>query len=276
VYDYITPPGNGDQFFQYAFNADALTDGSSYPGQVNGINIYDYDFICRNWAGMETVINTATAGGIQIYDNLKRQWFSTYINLASFAQGQCVLPEKRYPVNSRIGFDLLDVARLAVGGSTFASQLVFTGARRIPGQSSDPAPSSYKYKLKRFCYPYTLTVNAYAGGAVIPQQTIAIDDYDFELWRVEMTTYHSPSPFSIWLYDTNRIQRSNIPINANRFFHFDPALSSGENNFWPCPPLVYKVASVIRFDIASLLLAPTVLPQTYQLLFHGARRIPCP
>lgn len=257
----------------YAFNADALTNGSSYMRQ--SIPIYDWDFIVRNWAGMETVINTATAGGIQLYDAIQRQWFSQYVNLASFAQGQCVLPEKRYQVNSKILFDLLDVAKLTVGGSTYASQLVFSGVRRVPGQSGDPAPSNYKYRLERFCYPYTLSVNAYATGAVIPQQQIPIADRDFELWRVEMTTYATPSPFSITLYDSNRIQRSNIPINANRFFHFDPALSSGENNFWPCPPILYKVDSVIRFDIASLLLAPTVLPQTYQLLFHGARRIPC-
>jgi hypothetical protein len=275
VYDYLTPPGSGDAFFQYAFNADALTNGNSYPGGVNNIPVNDFDFIIRNWAGMETVINTASTGGINIYDNLQRQYFSKQVQLASFAQGMSVVPEKRYPVGSLITFDLFNVAKLLVGGSTFASQLVFSGVRRIPGQNSDPGPSSYPYRLQRFAYPYKLTVNAYAGGAAISQQRIQIPDCDFELWRVEMTPYSTPSPFSITLYDNLQIQRSNIPINANRFFHFDPALSSGENNFWPCPPLLYKVNSWIQFDIVSLLVAPTALPQTFNLLFHGAKRLPC-
>lgn len=264
--DYATLPGYGDTFFQYGYNANALTNGQSYQRQF--INIANYDFICRHWAGWETVIDPTT-GTIQAYDDINRDWAALPMNLGAFTQGQVVLPEKRYRVNSRIQFDLVNVLKAATGGNT-ASQLVFTGVRRIPGISDDPAPSDYTYYRKSFAYPYSLTVQQTPTADQLI--TIPINDFDFELERVELAPYTAVSPFSITLFDTNNFARSNVAINANRFFHFDPALSNGELNFWPCPPVLYKVNSSLRFNITSLLAAG---PVTYRLLFVGSRRIPC-
>ena len=275
VYDYRVPNGFGDCFYQYAYNADSLTNGNSYSKLK--IDVRNYDFICRHWAGWETVVDTpANGGSVQAYDGIQRTWAAIPMQFGSFPQGQVVLPEKRYAVNSQIQFDLNTVLKDASGGQT-ASQLVFTGVRRIPGAASDPQPSDFPaFKRVPFFYgnkdvsPFALTVQQAPVAPV--RYRVEVKDYDFELERIELTPYTAVSPFSIVLYDTNMIQRSNLPINANRFFHFNPAASSGELNFWPSPPLLYKTNSAITFDIYSLVPAG---PITYQLQFVGMRRIPC-
>jgi len=261
-YDYLVPAGMGDQFFQYVFDAVPLTNGTDY--SALSLFIDNFDFICRHWSGWDTVIDPTT-GSIQVYDDIHRQWFSLEAKLGSFATGAAVVPEKRYRVNSSIKFDITDAT-----SDNAASQLVFTGVRRIPGVNSDPAPSLYKYKRVSFSYPYTLVVQQ--TPTAIQDIAIPVTDYDFELERVEMTPYAAVSPFSITLFDSNKIARSNLPVNANRFFHFNPTASNGELNFWPCPPIMYAVNSSIRFAINSIL---AIGPATYQLQFVGNRRIPC-
>lgn len=268
MYDYLVPRGYGDTFFQYAFNADALTNGQNY--QRLAINIDNYDFIARHWAGWETVVDPTT-GQVQAYDDIVREYAAKPMTLGNFPQGAVLAPEKRYRVNSRIQFDLTNVLKKATA-STTAAQLVWSGARRIPGIAGDPAPAPGNYKHEAWAYPYSLTVQA---TPVAPFSVeIPITDLDFELMRVEMSPYSSPSKFSITLIDSVGYFRSNIPINANRFFHFNPALSHGELNFWPCPPILYKVNSSIKFQITSLINAGAG-PSTFNLLFTGCRRVPC-
>jgi hypothetical protein len=269
AYDYITTPGYGDTFYQHAYNAGVLTNGSSY--SLLKVDVVNYDFICRHWAGWETVIDTpANSGSVQCYDDLQRQWCKSPMAFGSFPQGQVVLPEKRYRVNSKIQFDLATVLK-ANNGGTNASQLVWTGVRRMPGANSDPAPSPFNFKRTSFAYPFTLTVQQAPVAPV--KYTIPITDYDFELERVELTPYSSPSKFAIQLYDMNNLARSNVHIDALRFFHSDPAQSNGELSFWPAPPLVYRVNSAINFEITSRIGAGG--PLTFQLLFVGSWRIPC-
>jgi hypothetical protein len=83
------------------------------------------------------------------------------------------------------------------------------------------------------------------------------------------------SGFKILLYNTNWQQLANKPVLANQFFHMSnpgETLNVGQLGFWPCPPLLYKVNSVIRFDVSGVTGAGA---QTYQILFKGIRRIPC-
>lgn len=269
AYDYIVPGGAGDQFYMYAYDAGSLTDGSSYSGLQ--IPVDNYDFIARHWAGWETVIDTpANGGSVQAYDDIKRQYANLPLAFGSFPQGQVILPEKMYRVNSAIKFDLAKVLR-ANNSGVYASQLVWTGVRRIPGQSSDPAPSPVNFKLVRQYYPYTLVVQQSPVAEAL--YSIPITDYDFQLERVEMTPYSSPSKFAIRLFDNNKIARSNVPINCNRFFHLNPNGSGGQLNFWPSPPVLYRVNSSINFGITSRIGAGGSL--TFQLLFVGSRRIPC-
>ena len=269
AYDYITPAGFGDIFYQYAYSASGLTNGNQYSDLQ--IVIDNYDFIARHWAGWETVIDTPANGGlVQAYNDIKQQYASAPLAFGSFPQGQVILPEKRYRVNSAIKFDLYKVLK-ATNSETAASQLVWTGVRRIPGSASDPAPSPYNFKRVRQYYPFSLTVQQAPVAPTL--QTIPITDFDFELERVELTPFSAPSKFAITLQDNNKINRSNIPIHALRFFHSDPSKSAGQLSFWPAPPLLYKVNSSINFQIDSLIGAGG--PLTFQLLFVGSRRIPC-
>ena len=291
LYDYTTPPGYGDTFFQYVYNADGLTNGQTYAAQVAAA-IDDGDFVLRDIAGFETVVDPVL-GSLQFYDPNIRNFFSSPALLGAWASSKAVMPEKYYPARSAIKMDIGDVAKAVAGvdgGLTvYRSQLIFSGVRRRPNFRSDPGPSTYKYYEKEYSIPFTeagattpgLVVNNYAstGGVLNPavQRIVPIQDFDFELRRIELQlqTPQQPSQFLIQLYDNNWIATSSAPIMANHFCHLDPSQSSGETSFFPAPPLLYKVNSVIRFDIWSLLFNPTALPQTFNLNFVGVRRIPC-
>lgn len=270
AYDYAVPGSFGDIHYSYVFDAGAsLANGNSY-SQLE-IPILDYDFIPRIWSGWDSIIDTPANGGlIQAYDGIQRSYSNVPMALGSFKTGQVILPEKVYRVNSAIRFDLTKVLKAANGG-VLASQLVWTGVRRIPGSASDPAPSATDFKRVRQYYPFTLVVQQAPVAPAL--YSIPITDFDFELERIELTPYSSPSKFSIMLFDSNKIARSNLPVLCNRFFHLDPATSGGELNFQPSPPILYKVNSSINFAITSRIGAGG--PLTFQLNFVGSRRIPC-
>ncbi len=88
------------------------------------------------------------------------------------------------------------------------------------------------------------------------------------------------SPFKIMLYDATWRQRMSIPILSELLCHSastvqPPNATPMPNNSWPCPPLMYSVNSVIRFDIFSLIPNGDALPVNMTLLFEGVRRINC-
>jgi hypothetical protein len=288
MYDYHTPPGYGDTFFQYVFDAQAaspaLTNGSTIIGQL-GIPVLDGSFVARQWSGLNTI-----ASKLQIYDWLRRQFFSQMVQMgvnspALFYGNKPVLPEVEWPDSGKILFDLGNVQQTSQGtdGGTniLASQLVFSGVRRRANVISDPAPSTYKYYEKDYSIPFTLAVDNYAttNGVFNPpvQQIIPVQDFDFELRRVELglQSAQQTSQFKILMYNSDWRQLANSAVLSNLFCHTNPELNSGELSFWPSPPVLYRVNSVIRFDIFSLLVSPTVLPQTFQMTFRGVRRIPC-
>src|SRR5580658_7127842 len=113
LYDYTTPAGYGDTFFQYVYPADALANGSTVLQQAAAL-IDDGDFILRHWAGLDTVVN-GTTGTVQFYDPNIRNFFSSPAFLAGFASGKSVLPEKYYPARSAIRADLAVVDKAVAG-----------------------------------------------------------------------------------------------------------------------------------------------------------------
>jgi hypothetical protein len=149
--------------------------------------------------------------------------------------------------------------------------------------TSDPVPSAYPYYEKSFAIgnadgtPYSISITNYATANSPLYFQIPVVDFDFELRRIELALQsdQQTSQFKMTLYNSDHVAMSNRPVLSNCLMHLDPRHSSGEMNFWPCPPIMYRVNSVISFDIWSLLFAPTTLPQTFKLLFHGIRRIPC-
>jgi hypothetical protein len=286
MYNYYPPPGYGDTFFQYVFDAQIpssgqalLTNGTTRLGVY--IPIFDGSFVARFWSGLPTI-----ATGIQVYDWLDRQFYSQVENIgvgapALFYGQRLITPEVEWPDNGKIKFDLSAISQTSPTDGVLASQLVFTGVRRRANVISDPVPSSYKYYEKDYDIPYSLVINNYAttGGQFNPsfQITIPVNDFDFELRRIELAL-QSPqqtSQFKIQLYNTDWVKLSNLPVLSHLLMHTNPETNSGELSFWPAPPVLYRVNSVIRFDIYSLLVSPTALPQTFQLTFRGVRRIPC-
>lgn len=286
AYDYRTPPGFGDTFYQYVFDAQSqspvLTNGVNYSRL--GIQVVDGDFILRHWAGLDTI-----ADRLQIYDWLGRGISDEPMFLGAAANNvfahMVVAPEIKFPVNGNIRFDLINVTQAVAGTdgalTVYRSQLVFSGARRRLGVIGDPVPSAYPFYEKPYYIPYQLSITQYASASGLlnaPQVIqIAVEDFDFELRRIELRLQSSQqaSPFKMTLYNSDKVAMSNAPILSNMLLHLDPRQSSGEMSFWPCPPILYRANSTIRFDVHSLLFSPTVLPQTYSLLFHGVRRIPC-
>lgn len=283
MYEYTTPSGFGDLFFQYVFDAQGKGYANGQTILQVGPHVVNGDFLMRYWAGLSTF-----AQGLKFYDWQSRARSSDYMTLGTSANqfaNMVVTPELWYPDNSYIRMDLqtlaLIVAGVEGGLTTYASQMVFTGAKRKPNATSDPVPSAYKYYEKPYSIPYTLSINNYAstGGVLnVPLQVqIPIENFDFELRRIEFAQQfdQQSSQFKVTLYDNNKMARSNSPVLSNMFFHLDPQENSGEFNFWPCPPILFPVDGAMYFDIWSLLFSPTVLPQTFQLMFHGVRRIPC-
>lgn len=289
MYDYSsTPPGYGDTFFQYVFEAQGAGLVDATDRNQLGVQVDDGDFLLRYWTGLPTI-----ADRLQIYDWLGRRFASEamFLGAASNAgYGQMVVnPEVKYPHGGNIRFDLTNITQALPAAGLLASQLVFSGVRRRANTISDPAPSSYKYYEKPFNIPQELSINNYGivGGVIQSpvQFVIPVTEYDFELRRVSLNVKSDgqTSPFKILLYNTDWRQVSSLPVLSNLFCYLAPGVqgggvpfaSAGELNFWPSPPLMYRVNSVIRFDIYSLLVTPTELPQTYELLFEGVRRIPC-
>jgi len=202
IYDYETPNGSGDYFFQYVFNpAQAgFTNGGSYA--YIPIQIQDGEFVLRVWAGADSSLYpntpgtaaTSSYGTIQLYDARSRLFFDRPVLVFSnFRTGTAVVPEKVYPSNSALRFDLANVSiQQDLTGTVPVAQLAFTGVRRVRGMKNDPTPSEYKHKEVDFTIPFqfSLALDAVPGvGAGSPTQfTVQVQDFDFELRRVEYCT----------------------------------------------------------------------------------------
>lgn len=282
---YVTPPGYGDTFYIYAFDGDGLTAG--VPALNQRIPILDGDFIVRQFSGLDTM-----SSGIQIRDRLQNPYFGAlFAQLGGFSSGVPVIPEKWYPEDGYIGFDLNTVTKKTIGVeggvTTFASQICFFGVRRRKGVQSDPMASNYPGGKDWYSKPYALQfslaiTNAATVGGVLQGptlQTVFVPDYDFMLMGIRAVntsgTLEDPTPsFKILLYNGNKEQVSNIPIISQRLVTFAPG-QAPERNYWPTPPILYRANSTIQFATSSLLLPPTVFPQNFDMQFIGVRRYPC-
>jgi hypothetical protein len=206
MYDYEVPDGYGDIFYVYVFNpaANGLVNGQSY--SYLPIQIQDGAFVMRAWAGADSVLAGAGAvntwGTIQLYDPHSRLFYdlpsAVFTNCAT---GTAVLPEKTYESNSAIRFDLTDVSLAKDATATVpVSQLAFYGVRRMLGAQSDPAEAGYKYKYVDFSIPFqfALAGNGTAAGPGKPTQyTVQIQDYDFELRRMEYSKSATSGYFNV-------------------------------------------------------------------------------
>ena len=303
VYDYITPPGYGDTFYIYAFDADAsgenLTPGSNAFNRR--VNIVNGDFVLRWFKGVDPLGNAGQQ--IQLYDWLQTPFFSNPISpgliaanlmLNYMGTGWPVLPEKSFPVNGYIGFDLYSVLPAA----SLPGQLAFGGVRRRKGYTNDPQPSAFRYYEKPYQIRAQFTVPAgWSSASGGFQVDVPVTDYEFELRRIDgygeipqpcvnLNIYAGldPGTFKILLLDTNFVQVSNVPLLFSNIIHVPrvaPTLSSQTpanaipENFWPTPPMLYRVNSLIRFLIYVTSSTPLAGTATWDFTFTGVRRYPC-
>lgn len=293
MYSPHTPPGYGDQFYMYAYQPSANGQASAGTYSNLPIEIQDSDFVLRAYAGLDSVLLTGPPisgnGSVQIYDDLNRGFYQIpTVMPGQFPTGQSVTPERIYRTNSALRFDLIttNLATNVSGPNTVpVDQLCFYGARRFKGAQSDPENSNYKYYEKEYDIPFQVTLasnGTTTGLGPTTQYTLIIQDFDFELRRIEGgkltgAVYSPLSPtnpeFAMTLYDSHWVKRSNLPINSNRLCHF-PLSASNPQNSWPSLGILYPVNTVVRFDIGSLVATGATLP-TLLLLFKGVRRIPC-
>jgi hypothetical protein len=282
---YETPPGYRDQWFTYAYDADALADGANYNGLVVPIEA-DADFIVRRISGGPQVLSAAVPppGQMRVYDRLSAAHSSAPV-YNTFYRSVAVVPERLYPAGGAIPFDLFSVLRSSnidpvTGTPAFNAQLAFQGVRRRRGQPED---SLYSYYEKPFIYRQVITVDwenwlIVAGVAIAPnpprQFYLPIQDYDFELHLLRAFRADSGGLPGTWakvsLYDQNQRSLSNLPLWCD-FLEYNAPNSFGAVF---SPPLLYRVNTQLKLDLYSLYWA-WQLPSVIEFDWCGVQRIPC-
>lgn len=280
---YKTPEGKVDAPFIYVFNANSLALGSSPRGLV--VPIQENDFLLRSVVG----INTAAQDWAYYNPSDSPAMGSGDVATSGVAAAliatsprYTVVPEKFYPANSQIKFDLGTVAPLANGDGNDIALIGFQGVKRL-GQGQDgwtTYKTGYEYYEAPFSYEITVAINFFLSAGAAPRSfEVPITDNDFELQKIaicETTTGGEAAlpadPFWIDLKDPSGYQSlSTAPMSPRWLNYFQ-----GGNFFscFPVPALVYPVNGRIKFDVTSLLNAAGGT-RNFQISFQGVERRPC-
>lgn len=145
-------------------------------------------------------------------------------------------------------------------------QLVFKGVRRITG---NPQPCATGIP-KSFTYVRSVSLTLGETSTL----SIPINDFPFELYQLILLGQNGAvvSPLTsslatLWLYDRNRVQISNLPVQ-------DIFLDGGPNGLYRdgafVPPLCYPKDSSIQIDVTGL-----VSGQSLIICAVGRRIYPC-
>jgi hypothetical protein len=289
---YFTPQGCVDVPYAYVYDATGLTDGQ------NVFNIQlptagDSSFILRRIVGVPTCVDTGANGGKFNYKNAS----GSYALAAPIVMPNVVtvVPEKLYPPNSGIFFDLYQTKQnsTACGGHSIKNGFIaFFGVRRYQlGRGYAVRETPYKYFEKRYSFEYSLTISqghfTTLGGSITtaPQRAIVpMDVFDFELLEIMISNAGdttgagalATNDFQVQLYDANLHQLSSLPLNQG---YINSARASAINpppyrGIMPVPSLVYPGGGNIVFDVTSMLCTNNI-PKTYNVSFVGVWRKPC-
>lgn len=299
VEPYFTPQGWQDYPFAYVYDASSLTDGTTYNSIQKALQ-GNCQFILRHIAGVPLCVDTGANGGRFNFKNASGSYAIANpgqpagSNLSGLVMPNNwpVVPEKLYPFNASIYFDLIKALRAssACGGVTvYSSYLAFFGVKRFQeGQGYPIRVTPYKYREKRYSYEYSLTINwgHYTNDvATILNQPhrfiIPTDNYDFELFQIGISESTGSGgltrdDFQMMLYDPDMHQLSDLPLNQSfiNAARSSPSAAPPYQGIMPAPSIVYPAGGNIVFDITSLL-CNSALPITYNLSFQGVWRIPC-
>lgn len=289
VEPYFTPAGYVDFPFTYVYDATGLTDGRTYMNiqkQLSG----DSDFILRSIVGAPTVLAEGADGGKFNFKNASGSYaIQSQIVMSDVYS---VVPEKFYPRDASIVFDLYNVLRDSVvcgGNPVKSSYIAFQGVKRFAlGQGYAVRETPYRYKEKRYSFEYPLTVSVgrytTVGGSIQTppvRQVVTMDNYDFELLQIVIsfdgvTGALQTADFQVMLYDANMHQLSDVPLNQGFINSGKPTAAAAPQYtaVMPVPSLVYPAGGNIVFDVSSLLCANEP-PLSYNVSFKGIWRMPC-
>jgi hypothetical protein len=284
---YRTPDGRLDIPFAYVFDATGIADGQAQVPNLAKALQGDSDFILRRIAGVSNCVNTSAAGGKWAFKNASGSYAMGNAGSGIVAYPNwVVLPEKLYPVNTQIVFDLFQTLRAnnPCASAIYTSYIAFFGVKRLSvdrGYRSNT--TAYQYREKKYSYSINFTLTNAAGTGPIRQSQL-IDNYDFELQRIAISYANTPGntgtltadDFLIQLYDSNMHQLSDLPLNQSYINNGRTsfAVPTKFQSIFPCPSIVFPAGSAITFDITSLLCSTSV-PQSYNIIFEGIWRIPC-
>ena len=204
-----------------------------------------------------------------------------------------IVPEKRYPYDGQIGFDLLNVNLSTVfNPNSIYHSILFLGVKRRRAANYCAYETPYRYKELPYGYVQELPLVGAAATVVGPPTTytIEITDYDFEFQRILWTPTsalngavgsgpaNASAGFGITMYDASGEPLSSAPVwigsiadNAPLTPGFFAGAGPGGMVF-PCPPLVYPQGSRLRFDIWQFGNSTTA---SDELVFQGVQRLPC-
>lgn len=281
---YRTPEGKVDTPFIYVYDGRGLTPGSSPNGLV--VPIQEHDFLLRSVMGMNTVATNwvyyhpsqapafgtgdlAVTGGVAAAQQATTPRYT-------------VVPEKFYPANSEIKFDLGTVALAANGDGNAVSFIGWQGVKR-QGAGQDEwtrYQTQYPYYEAPYTYRLNVAVNFFANAGAAPRQfAVEISDGDFELQYIGICEVTDGSeaalgadPFLVDLKDPSGYQSlSSAPMPARWLNYFQ---AGNWFSVFPVPALVYPVKGAIKFELTSLLNAAGGT-RDFQFVFGGVERRPC-
>lgn len=270
-----------EQPFIYVYDADRLTDGSSYSRTMVNLNS-DAPFHLRRVSGRNFV-----SANLRLYDAN-----SNFVQSAAIVapRDYPLIPEMVYPKGSQIQFDLGTVARssraYAAGGSVpnYYSQLSFQGAK-VFSDRNPPTQTPYKWKPRFYQYTQDMTIDytgrvapAYTDLANFKRFSLEMRDFDFEMCAIDLlitlngqtVPAISDTYVKIKLYDQFQDCLMSAPV-LDSFLNFNSATN---NSIFPTPTVLFPVGSFIVLDIYSLLVESQV-PATLNVTYTGYWRVPC-
>jgi hypothetical protein len=278
---YQTPQGCHDVPFIYLFDATSLTNGLDYVNQLAIKMDSDSKFILRRIAGAQSV------GQFFTYRNASSSYvWKPPISVLGPTGGLSnqgdigVLPEKIYPENGQIRFDVLKVAKAvaASGGTDYLSYIAFQGAKRYP---YDVVEAPCPYRLRSYEYVLHIPAVTWTRGQYA-RFSIKVDHgYDFELDSItQENATNIPNTrtgiFNYMLYDPNRFQLMSLPVpdglivdQINGILATDPAPMPG---VFPCPAMLYPRLTHITLDLYATQSTPN--GDCWEIVFRGMERIP--
>jgi hypothetical protein len=284
---YITPPGCHDVPYIYMFDGTGLTNGTSVNNTLSTKLDGDAEFILRRIAGASSIAQFFA------YRNYSNSY--AWLPAAAIAGPQAdisVVPEKHYPRESQIRFDLATITKAVAvsGGTDFLAYLAFQGVKRFPWEKAPyPCPGyitrGYQYVLN--VGPVTWTRGNHQRFSVRINAGL-----DFELHRIIQLDTGTATPplsggvplvttdrvgvFNYWLYDSSGYPLSNAPVpdsyiidQISPIFQADPAPMPG---VFPCPGILYPRQSQILVDLYAV--QSVAQGNVWQIIFDGMERIP--